>query len=330
MSTINISIDIYTKVELVLQKKGISIELPDLNKAYCFSSLAECLESKEEHLSLVQAQLMFWKPKPSTCFKLIVQSESPIGAGLGASSSLCISLIKVFKELAKHNFCTQPLEDILEKNEGVLFKNQIVNLAANLEAKVLKMPTGTQDYFPALTEGLHIVDYGPKGFVDNLLTAPYLNSLAKHLVLVYTGQPHHSGISNWKIIRDYLDGSKSVSLALQGLAEVSQEMKKCFCQLEENFSKNEDFAKKWFSNIPKLFIKELGLRKQLNSGFVTKEIESLRSVALQWGGVEIKVCGAGAGGCVLVWVDAEKKISLQKKLKEHKYKVLDFNFVSKS
>lgn len=329
VSTINVSIDIYTEVELVLQKTGINIELPDLNKKYYFASLKECLESEDKYLSLLQAQLEFWQPKPNVYFKVTIRSESPIGAGIGASSSLCISLVKVFQDFAKNNFCIKPIKDILKDDRGQLSANQIVGLASNLEAKVLKMPTGTQDYFPAITEGLHIVDYSPIGFVDNILTASYLDNLAKHLVLVYTGQPHNSGISNWQVIRDYLEGSKNLGLVLQGLAEVSREMKNLFYQLEKETMVTPHLSNKYFSPIPVLFAKELALRKRLNSNFITQEIEDLRSLALTLGGVEIKVCGAGSGGCVLVWVDSEKKILLQENLKKHKYKILDFSFVNK-
>ncbi len=346
VSTVNASINIYTQVELVLQKTKITIELPDLNKKYSFASVKECLKSKDRHLSLLQAQLEFWKPKSDVYFKIIIKSDSPIGAGLGSSSSLCVSFAKVFQDFAKNNFCTKPVKDILKNNE--FSTNQIVNLSSNLEAKVLKMPTGTQDYFPAINSGLHIIDYSQMGFTDNILNAKYLDNLEKHLSLVYTGQPHNSGISNWKVIKDYLDGSKNLSLVLKGLSDVSKEMKNLFQNLEKNQAKTQAQTKtqtqtknlektktqiqtqsKIFEQIPQLFAKELSLRKKLNSSFITTEIENLRGLALKFGGKEIKVCGAGSGGCVLVWVDPEKKLSLQKNLKKHKYKVLDFNFVNK-
>lgn len=329
VSTVNVSINIYTEVELIVQKEGICIEFPDLNKKYSFSSVEECLKSTDKHLSLLQEQLKLWKPKPNIYFKVIMKSESPLGGGLGASSSLCISLIKIFQDFSQNNFCITKVKDILKTSEEKLSAKEMLNLASNLEATVLKMPTGTQDYFPAITPGLHIIDYSVAGFVDNVLQASYLDHLSKHLVLVYTGQPHHSGISNWQVIKDYLDGSKNSSVVLQGLADLSQDMKNLLYQLDKEEVVDFNSTEEHFSQIPKLFTKELKLRKKLNAKFVTKDIENLRSLALQHGGVEIKICGAGSGGCVLVWVTAEKKALLQENLIKNQYKVLDFSFVNK-
>lgn len=333
VSTINVSINIYTEVELSLQEKGIGVELPGLNKKYFFSSVEECLQSKDKYLSLLQVQLKFWKPRPGVCFKIIMNSSSPIGAGLGSSSSLCISLLKAFQDFAENNFCNVNLDSIVPKfcKKGGLSINEMTNLAANLEAQVLKMPTGTQDYFPAIEQGLHIIDYGVQGFKDNLVKVPYLSYLEEHLVLVYTGQPHNSGISNWRVIRDYFEGSAAVSGTLQGLAEVSEEMKNLLVGLSKDLKQGlggtEEAESFNFSAIPVLFSRELELRQKLNVHFVTEEIKSLRDLSLSLGGQEIKVCGAGAGGCVLVWVEPKKKYTLQESLKKHKYKVLDFNFL---
>ena len=265
----NVAIDIFTYVDL-RENKGteIQIESSDLGAKKSYRDLAAALADTDPAFDLVRAHLRFWKPK--TGFTLKTKSESPIGGGLGGSSSLCISLLKAFT--AWHKEVLDPYET--------------VRIASHLEAQVLQKPTGTQDYFPALFGGFNTITYGVRGprvevkRIDREL-------FDDRFLLVYTGKQHHSGINNWQVIKNWLDGDKHTRDVFQKLADVAFDMQ---VALKERRLKD----------LPELFAREYDARTKISDGFSSPEIRRLAKLADDVG-ANAKICGAGGGGCVLVW-----------------------------
>lgn len=289
--TINLAISISTcaKLEQRADPK-IEVNIRDLNYKNTFDSLTAFLESEDPELRLVQKHVAFWQPKHG--FYLETTSESPVGGGLGGSSSLSISIIKAFSAWAGKTL------DVYEA----------VNLAHNIEAQVLGKMTGTQDYFPALTPGLNAIHYTPQG--ARIETIPTDASLwNEHLSLVYTGQPHQSGLNNWQVIKSSLDGDRGTLRALSDIRDVSWDV----------YSAVK--AKRW-EQLPGLFDREFEARVRLSSSFSSPEIDRLREVALKSGAHAVKICGAGGGGCVLVWSQPGHKQKVETGCREAGFEVL--------
>ncbi len=294
--TINLSISISTYVTLEPRAdKRVKLNVRDLNYEKEFPSLKEVLSSRDAELTLIQKHLAFWQPDSG--FELTTQSESPVGGGLGGSSSLSISLIKAFSK-----WMDRPLD---------LY--QSVTLSSNLEAQVLHKMTGTQDYFPALQPGLNAIHYTPTGArLETLDTqASFWN---EHLSLVYTGKPHHSGLNNWFVIKAALDGDPGTLRALRDIRDVSNDM-------------YSTIAKGKWENLPSLFEREFEARVRLSSSFSSPEIERLRATALSSGAQSVKICGAGGGGCVLVWSNPDKKAQVEASCRRDGFQVLDTHAV---
>ena len=94
-STINASISLYTECEIVPRTdREIKIESLDFKKSWTFANLQELLESADPDLLFYQAHLRHWKPEQG--FLIKTRSESPIGGGLGGSSSLSVSVYRAF------------------------------------------------------------------------------------------------------------------------------------------------------------------------------------------------------------------------------------------
>ena len=177
-------------------------------------------------------------------------SGSPIGGGLGGSSSLCMSLLKAFSQI-----CGREMNPHL-----------MVNLASNIEASILKTPTGTQDYYPAVQSGLNLIEYA--------LDGPRFESLSfdkdffcSRMLLVYTGQPHHSGLNNWQIIKAAVDGDSRTLGALSQISRVSSKMLDV-CRRQQ------------WDELPFLFEEEFQARLQLSSTFVTPKNKALKELSL--------------------------------------------------
>ncbi len=288
--TINVAIDIFTYAHLT-ERSDLKIELDssDLGCQKTYSNLQACLEDTEPAFDLVRAHLRYWKP--SRGFSLTTRSESPVGGGLGGSSSLCITLLKAFsKWLAK------PLAD-----------DDMVRMASHIEAQLLLKPTGTQDYFPAIHGGLCFIQYGVPGPKAEVRKIDH-ELFRDRFLLVYTGRSHHSGINNWQVIKQWLDGETKTRNALSKLAEVSQAMK---LALIENR----------VDDLTGIFEQEYEARTALSEGFSSPEIKKLSEIAKSQGAIA-KICGAGGGGCVLIWCPDRQIEKVKAALAQTEFQVL--------
>lgn len=276
--TINLAIDIWTKARIeILKDRKVIIESLDLKKIWQFENFEQFLKSDDRNLTLFQKILKNYTKLPSG-FKLITSSESPIGGGLGGSSSLVISILKAMDQF------------VGIKNRTT---TSIVHLAHNIEAEVLRTPTGTQDYFPAVTGGLSLIEYLPteiKQSIVNLKDTPFND----HFLLVYTGRSHHSGLNNFEVLKAAVAGEDKVLNALREIQSISEELKKAIEQ------------KNWLK-LPELFKAEYKARVQLTPAFTSPEIDTLSRICIEAGALAVKICGAGGGGCVLVWVPPESR-----------------------
>ncbi len=290
--TVNLAISISTHAMIEPRAdKAIGISVRDLQYEKTFNNLSELLCCADPQLRLVQKHIAYWKPKQG--FNLQTHSESPVGAGLGGSSSLSISIIKAFADWQQQSL------DVY----------QSVELAHNVEAQVLGKMTGTQDYYPAVEPGLNAIHYTPSGEkLETLYVEPeFWNS---QMSLVYTGQPHHSGLNNWEVIKAALDGDRSTLTALADIGQVSWDV-------------YDVIKTKTWDKLPKLFDKEFEARIRLAKSFSSPEIDRLREVALKSGALAVKICGAGGGGCVLVWSKPEHKQKVEAGCREQGFEVLD-------
>lgn len=290
--TINLAISVSTYATIEeCADQTVSVNLRDLRYQKTFKNLNEALQCRDSELTLVQKQMAFWRPQKG--FRLETFSESPVGGGLGGSSSLSISLIKAFAEWSGTKL------DLYE----------MVTLSANLEAQVLHKMTGTQDYFPAVQPGLNAIHYTPRG--ARLETLPTQAELwNKHLSLVYTGQPHHSGLNNWQVIKAALDNEEKTMKALRDIRDVSADMYQTL--------RREDWGR-----LPNLFDREFEARVRLSTSFSSPGIDRLRDVALKSGAHAVKICGAGGGGCVLVWSQSDRKAEVEAGCRGQGFEVLN-------
>jgi D-glycero-alpha-D-manno-heptose-7-phosphate kinase len=78
-----------------------------------------------------------------------------------------------------------------------------------------------------------------------------------------------------------------------------------------------------YQEFPKLFDREFEARVRLSAGFSSPDIERLRKVALKSGALAVKICGAGGGGCVLVWSHPERKTQVEAGCREQGFEVLN-------
>ena len=281
-STINVAIDIWTECEIdPVSDESVRIDSPDLNKFWEFKNIREFFAYSGDDLSFYRAAFAPFKERLESMnkgFVMVTSSQSPIGGGLGGSSSLVISVLK-----ALHQFLGLHLPAPVE----------LVRLAHNIEAEMLRTPTGTQDYFPAVTGGLSVITYSAHG-IQQRVSGVSGTPLADHFLLVYTGRQHHSGLNNFEVLKSAVQGDVKVLDALKKIKKIAEDLK------EAVDSRN-------WKLIPELFRQEYDARLQLTPAFSSPEIEKLNRICVEAGADAVKICGAGGGGCVLVWVKPENR-----------------------
>ena len=296
--TINLSISIYTTAELTPKaNKEIELDIVDLNYKKTFSNLIEVLACKDKELTLVASHLKYWQPDMG--FSLRTSSESPVGGGLGGSSSLSVSIIKAFSQ-----WLDRPMTG-----------DEIVRLASNVEAHFLNTPTGTQDYIGAYSHGLNLITYDYSGATFELLDFDK-QYFEDHLMVVYTGKSHHSGINNWQVIKDVVEKNEETLTALHGISEASASFRQ-IC-LDKNWQK-----------IPEILNQENDMRVKLSSGFTNPEIEDLKKISFANGALGFKICGAGGGGCIMIWAPKSCHREIKQVCQEKNYQVLKTKIVTR-
>lgn len=196
------------------------------------------------------------------------RSDSPAGAGIAGSSALNIAVTAALSTWTGRHL----------DHEGIL------ETAKNVEAQVIRVPTGLQDYRPALYGGVAAVELGPFG-VTRVALPVDAAELGARLALCYTGAPRQSGINNWEITKRRIDGDAAVTAAFDAIVDATARMRAALV------------AGDW-PGAGACLADEWTTRKRLAPGVTTPTIDALLDAARAagaWGG---KVCGAGGGGCL--------------------------------
>lgn len=226
--------------------------------------------------------------------ELRTRSESPFGAGIAGSSALNIAVCGALAAWSGR----QLSDDLL------------MQIAQNVEAQVIDVPTGVQDYRPAMYGGISAVELGVAGIRRVALPVPPAE-LQSRLVLAYTNASRNSGINNWEMTKRHIDGDLQVQSRFAKIRDIACDMR---AALE---------ARDWAA-VGRHVADEWENRKGLAPGVTTPDIDAMlaaASAAGAWGG---KVCGAGGGGCLVCIGDPQKIPAIRKALADGGARLLDF------
>ena len=229
---------------------------------------------------------------------LTTRGESPAGAGIAGSSALTIA---VCGALARWTGASEAPADLLQ-------------VAMNVECQTIRVPTGVQDYRPALYGGVAAVELGVDGIHRIGLKAD-VAELQQRIVLAYTGEPRNSGTNNWEITKRHIDGDRHVFDCFERIRDTAVAMR---AALERS---------DW-DGVGRHIATEWDNRKRLAPGVTTPAIEALISRAAAAGATAAKVCGAGGGGCLFCYGPPAAQTAIAESLAASGARLLDFRFES--
>jgi D-glycero-alpha-D-manno-heptose-7-phosphate kinase len=285
--TVNAAIEIPVRVRLARARAGYTLASKDLGQRVRAASL-DALPLGGP-MDLAARALRLAGPPPG--LKVTLDSAAPPGSGLGASSALLVTLLAALDRLQRRR---RSVEDL-------------VRTAWELEAQSLRTLTGRQDYLAAVRGGVNAIRFGIGG--DEIEPLRAGRSLQERLVLAYTGQPHASGLTNWGVVRAYLDGVPSTVNHLRSIAGVARQMRQALLDGD-------------LDAVGPLLAEEWTHRRELAPGVSTPAIERAMATARRHGALAGKACGAGGGGSVLFVVRADAKRSCEQALRSAGFAVL--------
>ena len=100
----------------------------------------------------------------------------------------------------------------------------LLQIAMNVECQTIKVPTGVQDYRPALYGGIAAIELNVDGIRRVQLDVDP-RELERRIVLAYTGAPRNSGTNNWEITKRHLDGDREVFDCFERIRDTAAAMR---------------------------------------------------------------------------------------------------------
>ena len=226
---------------------------------------------------------------------LTTRGESPAGAGIAGSSALTIAACGA---LARWTQSPCDADDILQ-------------VAMNVECQTIRVPTGVQDYRPALYGGIAAVELRVDG-INRVGLGVDPRELERHIVLAYTGAPRNSGTNNWEIVKRHLDGDASVFDCFERIRDTASAMRHALERGDWD-EVGRQIAAEWEN------------RKRLAPGVTTPAIDDFMARARGAGATAAKVCGAGGGGCLFCYGPPAARHGIARALADGGARVLDFH-----
>jgi D-glycero-alpha-D-manno-heptose-7-phosphate kinase len=263
-TTLNAAISLRAHVELTDRQDG-SIELRsiDTDKTVRAPHWSE-LDGTGD-LSLLALLARHYRLENVT---VTTRGESPAGAGIAGSSALTIALCGALARWTKSR--SDP--------------EHVLQIAMNVECQTIRVPTGVQDYRPALYGGVAAVELGVTGVTRTAIDVDP-RELEQRIVLAYTGAPRNSGTNNWEITKRHIDGDRHIFDCFERIRDTAVAMRAALERAD-------------WDEVGRQIAIEWDNRKRLAPGVTTPTIDDLIARAVAAGATAAKVCGAGGGGCL--------------------------------
>jgi len=286
--TLNAAITIRAVCEITdFDGNGIEVISEDTQFKREYSNWSEL--AKSETPDLLRQTLCHFEAKG---LKIVTRSQSPVGAGLAGSSAMCIAICGALAKWSKQE----------------LSMDELMTLSMNLEAKVLGIPPGLQDYRPAVYGGIASLELTTTG-VHRVCLSADPTELSKRLVLVYTGQSRNSGINNWEVTKKRIDGDLHVTNCFNLIRDASLNLRSAL-ELQD------------WNKVGQYISEEWEIRKELAPSVTTNRIDKLIKCGRDAGAFAAKACGAGGGGCIMFLTEPENVSKLTNVLRSQEAHIL--------
>ncbi|HVC35660.1 MAG TPA: hypothetical protein VNL16_19300, partial [Chloroflexota bacterium] len=249
------------------------------------------------HLALPAAVLRIFEIDRGIA--LFLASEVPPGTGLGSSSATAVALVQAIAAYRQ-----QPLS-----------RQEIAELACEIELIKLGAPIGKQDQFAAAYGGLNAISFDGTGVTVEPIEVPRdtLARLERRLLLFFTGTARDSATILKEQRRATADGNEQT---VEALHQIKAAAVLCRRLLESGD----------LDGIGRLLDEGWRLKRQLVEGITNHAIDDLYDLALARGATGGKITGAGGGGFLLLYCHEAQQRGLTEAMEQRGLRRMDFRF----
>lgn len=217
-----------------------------------------------------------------TPIDISIQSDLPASAGLGSSSAFTVGFLNLVSRLSQQ----RPTRD------------ELARTAIYVEQELLRENVGVQDQLHAAFGGMNRFDFHG----DNYRISPLniksakLDGLTDSMVLVYTGLKRRAT----DVVESQIQNTAAckVDSELDALVALVDEAQTVL----EGQRAGEEISR----NVGELLHEGWRIKKSLAAGISNSAIDDLYDVCRAQGAVGGKLCGAGAGGFLLMVVPTDR------------------------
>lgn len=231
---------------------------------------------------------------------LATRSDAPPGSGLGSSSTVVVAILEGLRQLL-----SLPLGEY-----------DIAKLAYEIEREDCGLAGGKQDQYAATFGGFNFMEFYEEGrvIVNPLRIRRYIvNELESSIILYFTGASRSSA----KIIDDQKNAIKNDSshrlAAMHEVRESAHKMKELLFKAD-------------IEGVAGVFRESWIAKKTTSESISNENIEKIEKAMIEGGALGLKVSGAGGGGFIMIMVEPEKKLKLQRILEKFDGEVHKFQF----
>lgn len=210
------------------------------------------------------------------------------GSGLGSSSSITAGLLNALYHYAGKQVTLE----------------QIAREACEIEIDICKKPIGKQDQYIAAYGGLNKITFHSDESVS-ISRVPVFNTnlliLGSRLLLFYTNKTRDANV----ILKKQNQNTDDKRVILR-------KMKTFVPRLERSLKNNN------FNQLGKLLHDNWLLKKTLVTTISNSEIDDMYNTAMEAGALGGKICGAGGGGFLLMYVPKAKQDNVRAALSDYR------------
>ncbi|MBI5049496.1 MAG: GHMP kinase [Nitrospirae bacterium] len=210
------------------------------------------------------------------------------GSGLGSSSSITVSLLN-----ALYNY------------KGMqVTAEQLAGEACEIEIDICRKPIGKQDQYIAAYGGLNKITFHPDESVS-IFKLPVSNDdlrkLGSNLLLFYTNKTRDANV----ILQEQKENTENKR-------EVLRKMRNLVEKAADSIIDDK------FDEIGSALHENWLLKKSLVDTISNSEIDDMYQKAMNVGARGGKICGAGGGGFLLVYVPRDKQDAVRRTLRDYR------------
>ncbi len=222
-------------------------------------------------------------------------ADIPAKTGLGSSSSFTVGLL--------HNLNT--------KNGKFVSREQLAEKACEIEINKLGDPIGKQDQYAASFGGLNTIEFEENSVrvTPIHLKKSVYKELQNNMLMFYTGGQRSSS----HVLKDQSENMSNID----SFKNV-EEMVDLVWDLRDSLYNGD------LTNFGEILDKNWNLKKRLSGRITNNSIDSLYNRGIKNGALGGKLLGAGGGGFLLFYCEADKKKRIREAFR--KYTELNFKF----